>query len=408
MEAGIRARGHWHAGVLLLVLLLTAASVVAGERVGRAIDFLLEAQLEDGLFRYRHDFIDGRDSRRNNIVRQAGAAYALGEYLDGGSDPRVEAALRRALAALDRRSIPWRDGRLVSLDGTTAGAKTGATALALLALLQGGLTGPEMQRRLDAWLRGLLALQRADGGFRSRPGVERASPYSDGEAWLALASYHRRHPLDDRVALALQQADRGLMERYRRNPGIGFFHWGVMAAAVRYHTTGEARFRRFAADQMRFFLDSLRPRVNPRSNSCYSVEGLVAGAGVLAAGGDDELLDRVRERVAAEMEKNLALQLRPGQDRIVFGQGRYLVAPELPRYRGGFLDGAHRPQLRIDSTQHCLSALLKLERGGIPGRRGAPASSPVRGIPEPTAALQHLPGGVGEHAMAVDDHAELP
>ena len=349
---------------------LAAAMETVPERIRLAVDFLQASQLPSGLFRYQHDLVSGRDSRKDNIVRQAGTAYALAEYQRVAPEPEVRQVLLRALDAFDRNAVDWKHGRLLTGDGKLAGAKVGATALAMLALMLGGDgigDTVQGQRRLDAWLRGILALQRTDGGFESRPGSGRTSAYSNGEVWLALAYYHRAFPLDERVVLALQRADARFLGFYGRQPEIGFFHWGVMAAAIRYATTGDQRFRDFVAAQIEAFLTRLRPRPNPRSNSCYSVEGLAGAAAVLAPEtGQGALATRLRARLRQEMEKNLALQILPGQRRIDLGPGRYLVAPEIPRFQGGFLNGARRPQLRIDATQHCLSAMLKLWRSRFP------------------------------------------
>ena len=53
------------------------------------------------------------------------------------------------------------------------------------------------------------------------------------------------------------------------------------------------------------------------------------------------------------------LQILPEQRRIQFGPKRYLQAPEIADHAGAFLNGLYRPQVRVDATQHCLSAMLK-------------------------------------------------
>jgi len=356
--------------VLLCLSLVQFTSAAVGEEaepgIQLAVEFLLAAQLESGFFRYQHDLLSGRDSKQDNIVRQAGAAYALGELLQDSFQPRVREALLKALKAFYRTSIEWQGGRLLTRSDAAGQAKAGATALAMLATMMGGhgISDTALgQRWLEAWLRGVLVLQMPDGDFESHPGSGRASPYSNGEVWLALAYYNRAYPLDERVVIALQRADARFLDVYGRRPEIGFFHWGVMAAAIRFEATGDARFQRFVSDQIRAFLTRLRPRVNPRSNSCYSVEGLISGAAVLdSKAADGALLRQVIDRVRREMAKNRKLQILPGQPQIQFADGRYLVAPEIPGYQGGFLNGAYRPQLRIDATQHCLSAMLKVRQ----------------------------------------------
>jgi len=101
------------------------------------------------------------------------------------------------------------------------------------------------------------------------------------------------------------------------------------------------------------------------------VEGLLAGAEVIAVSGRyQELYEKTMLRVKQEMDNNLRLQIRPGQKYIQMGPGRYLAAPEISDYAGAFLNGLHRPQVRIDATQHCLSAMVKM-RLHLPGRGDA-------------------------------------
>ena len=352
---------------LILVSTLILPGALRGEdasaltRVQRAADYLLRAQLGNGLFRYEHDFLSGRDSRKNNIVRQAGTTYALAEYLARLPGEGAAAALKRAQHALAAKSISWGDGSLVTVGGRLDKAKAGATALALLSLLmQPERPQTAAQDLADAWLRGLLALQMSNGGFASRPDSTKQSPYSNGEIWLALARYNLHYPQQVAAAEALRRADDFMMRFYAAQPHIGFFHWGVMAASVRYASTKEPRFVDFIVQQVELFLDQLRPEVKVEANSCYSIEGLLDGAAAIGAhGGHPELHARIMVRVQREMAKNRRLQISPGQRQIVFGDDRTLTAPEIADYSGAFLNGRYRPQVRIDATQHCLSAMVK-------------------------------------------------
>ena len=217
-----------------------------------------------------------------------------------------------------------------------------------------------LARQIDGWLNGLLALQMPDGGFEAKPGSGTQSPYSNGEIWLVLAHYVERYPDHVAARAALQRADRRFIEFYGANPDIGFFHWGVMAASKRYLATGDERFARFAAAQIDDYIHRMRPEVKEHANSCYAVEGMLAGVAALSRHGGYARLERaLRERSRAEMEKNRRLQILPGQRRIQFGPQRYLQAPEIADHAGAFLNGLYRPQVRVDATQHCLSAMLK-------------------------------------------------
>ncbi|NBQ85370.1 MAG: hypothetical protein EBU03_04530, partial [Methylophilaceae bacterium] len=74
------------------------------------------------------------------------------------------------------------------------------------------------------------------------------------------------------------------------------------------------------------------------------------------------LATRLLTRVRQEMTKNIAMQITPDQKSLTLIGGRTLIAPEITRYAGAFINGLDRPQIRIDFTQHCLSAMIKSER----------------------------------------------
>ncbi len=151
-----------------------------------------------------------------------------------------------------------------------------------------------------------------------------------------------------------------MIDRYSRKPSVQFTHWGLMAGSIRHQTDGDPRFLDFLAELSDAFLTSLRPTVKPNSNSCYSVEGLAVAATVLSkAAVNADLVGRIVERVEQELTKSFAIQVLPGETRIELAPGRYLSAPDIGDFAGAFLNGRLKPQTRIDSTQHCLSAIMK-------------------------------------------------
>lgn len=363
----MKNRAHvvcWLFAGILLSCLAVADSL--DHRMDLAVRHLVGAQLDSGYFRYEYDFIKGRNSSKNNIVRQAGTAFALAEYHAAHPGEKLaKQSVERALEAFRSRSIAWGTGQLIAPDGSILKAKAGATALALLSLLlvAGDQPTGQQQRLIDLWLQGLLALQTVEGGFESKPGSGVESPYSNGEIWLVLAHMAERFPNDQHWQSALQRADRYFIEFYSKNPNIGFFHWGVMAASQRYETTGDSRFARFAAAQIHDYITRMRPEINLDSNSCYAVEGLLAGVQAFDRHmGFPTIRDMVMQRAAAEMEKNLGLQIGESQTRLYFDRDRYLAAADISRQAGAFLNGRYRPRVRIDATQHCLSAMLKMRR----------------------------------------------
>ena len=329
--------------------------------------YLTNAQTRDGLFRYEFNFLSSGYSRTVNVERQAGAGFGLAEYFLYSKDESTRDAVLASIEAYSAMSAPWQNGKLVTTDGDLNEARAGATALALLTELlyqeaSGDQRGKEIRK---SWVLGLLALYRQGRGFAERPGANTESSSYNGEGWLALAYYDFLFPDDVFVSSVLDRLDEYLMRTSDERPNTRIFHWGVMAAAKRYEATGDKKFAEFVARQATAFLDKLRSRVRRHINSCASVEGLMAAAALLeSAGIEKRLRSRVVKRAAEEMEKNIGFQIVPGQDQVMLGDERYLYSEEISKFAGAFLNGLYRPQVRIDYTQHCLSAMIKYRKFG--------------------------------------------
>lgn len=389
-----------------------AASADDIDRIRRAVDHLVGSQLPSGLFAYDFNFLanKGEDMATLTLAmaaREAGAAYGLGEYYLQFGDARMQAPIAAMLARLDAMSIPigksglqaaveWTglpglpfgrsrlrrtldragllyqrvgDGRLVSADGGYRTAWAGTTALALLAELHyfraSGDDRFAEQRR--GWLAGLKALYLPRHGFRETAVTLDESSFANGEAWLAIASHHDTFPDDADTADLLLALDNYFLNDYDEATSNGFHHWGAIATQLRFAATGDPRFADFIRRTTRRVLDRPLQTAERRANTCARMEGLISAAATLIANGegDSDLVRRLRGRIAAEMDKNRALQIRAGQTRLDFGGGVFLESPKLPDYAGAFLAGLDDLYVRTDTSQHCISALTKLQRFAI-------------------------------------------
>jgi hypothetical protein len=381
------------------------AGVSDAERVRRAVAYTVASQRPTGLFAYDFDVPSAEPTGQDNLVRQAGTLFVLGEFLLEERDARVEAALRTGLEAMGSLSLPIArsagqelleavgvfslrygrverqldrlgllyaregPGRVVAAGGDYERALTGTTALALLAALEyERATGDARFAGLrDAWTEGLLVLQLPAGrGVRMRPTTLETSPYFDGETWLAFAAHRDAFAEHAGVGPALEALERVLMERFAAEPASQFFHWGAMASARRYRATGEVRFADFAAQQASWFLGAVPFERGRHQTTCSQVEGLASVAATLADRPEHEaLLARVRDRARRELERNRRLQVEPGQERLDLAGGGVLLAPVLAEHAGAFLAGPYRAYFRTDLNQHCISAFLKARRVGL-------------------------------------------
>lgn len=402
-------------GLLLVVALLGAPHAYAADEdtpAWFAARQLMGAQQPSGQFVFDYDFLLGGGrpgteldvGRLEYITREAAAAYGLSRYFLYDRHPDIGRTLKSFLGNVRELSLPiskapgqsvleaigilslpigrdriaatlqWLnilyhptgEGRLVSYDRSYETAWGGATALSLLAELQffHASGDPQFAALRQAWLQGLLVLYDTGKGFRRLPGSIDENALSNGEIWLALAYYTHLFP-DDRVTSALvARLDDYMINTYSARPNAGFYSWGTSAAVQRLETTSDTKFRTFIGRITRVYLGNTSLLPSAGANSCAAIEGLAAALRVLSSeeSPDQNFIVRLRQYVDSEMDKNLLLQIRKGQTRVELGNGAYLYAPSLADHAGAFLAAAQEPYVRIDFTEHCIAALLELDK----------------------------------------------
>lgn len=355
-------------GPVVVLVCLSGSAVAAGldrteleHRAEAAARHLVAVETVEGRFFYEFDFLLSRFTADDNIVRQAGAGFILNQFLYESGKPAFIEPAARTIAYYAAKSVPHGDGQIISEDGTLAGGRAGALALALLAeLYHTRATGTDFRPdlRLD-WLQGIAAQQLANGGIAQRPGDSSEDSYATGETWLALAHYLDLFPGTAEAEAVLVPLEALVMEKYLATPDRMFAHWGMMAAAQRFATTGDVRYREFIERLARAFIREMVPVTSPTANACAILEGLGAAAGAVANGGDPALAKELRARLDHDLPISRALQIEALQTQVSFGTDRFYQDPKLANFVGAFRNGYYILRTRIDFTQHCLSALLR-------------------------------------------------
>ncbi|MDR1379657.1 MAG: thioredoxin family protein [Synergistaceae bacterium] len=328
-----------------------ATNIGLDERIEMAFTHTLQTQKKDGSFEYALDYRTGGFSLFNHIVRQASAAYGLGEYLRVTGDERARKPLEKTLAFLLRDSTPFNGGLLVSSSPPHPKSPSGATALALIGALRYKASGGELSDgQIEKWLKGLSGLYIEGAGFRTVPATDEESPYYNGETWLALAEYLEAFPHDREIARLVEKVDAYMMERYAREFDGAFFHWGMMALSARYRQTRCKKFLDFGLAQYAKYLDA-------EENPTTFTEGVTQFYSVLP---DRAAKDEVRKKLFF-IAKNL-FKVQQISSKLPDGSS---VSPRAERYIGGFLLEPSGTRTRIDMTQHGLMGLLRLRAYGI-------------------------------------------
>lgn len=417
--AGLRSLRTFLNGAIAAVSLLLIPIIGHPARAESSLDLpatmqqtvrsMLHSQLESGLFPYGFDFETGKELESgeissSNLIRQAGTASSLADYLLTHPNPAVASSVQKALSFFVARSLPiespaiyaWLNGsRVLSLpfgqrtlqralnaagwlyrpagpgivispDATYKRATTGILSLVLLTEIRyAQATGDQtFAGQREGWLSALRDL-RIDGvGFRGNPESLEGSDYYNGEAWFALATYARLHPNASELEPFLTKLDDDLMKRYAGYHSRGFYHWGALAAAERYAATRNPKFLKYLKQQTDLYFDHLG-QYGRNANLCSEMEGLSATLTTLknAGEGGTHRASEIREWLLGETQKLKSLQIQPGQIALLREDGTVLHSPQLREYVGHFRWGLFRPEFRIDASQHCLSAMLLMQRG---------------------------------------------
>jgi hypothetical protein len=361
--------------------------LAAAEAAGR---HLVHAVGTDGRFVYEYDPVRNRVVPDYNILRHAGATYAMLELYDVTRSAALLEAATRALGYLRRRIEPCgpSDGERCLTEGGVA--KLGGNGLALVALAEHArVTGerrhlPEMQ----GLARRVQALQRPDGRFvshkvdlRSGAASSFVSGYYPGEAILGLLRLHALAPSPDLVESAARGA------QYLTNVRDGHVdlarlphdHWLLYALAELDRLRPDAGFDVSAGRIVRSMLDAQRtldergccrtvvggfvaapphwvgtfytpPRSTPLATRG---EGLAAAHELVWRRGRTEDAARLRAGMLAAVGFGIRTQVGPEE-------AMYMPRPE--RVVGAFRESLLSHRIRIDYAQHNVSALLGLRR----------------------------------------------
>ncbi|WP_283179164.1 hypothetical protein [Gemmobacter sp. 24YEA27] len=333
----------------------------------------------DGRMTYKYWPSRGAESKADNTIRQFMATVALGRIaMRSGSAADASGAQASLAYNLDRFYAEEDGLGMIIFEGK---AKLGAMALAALAILEfreAGLIEPAgYEVPFAALCAGLFHLWQEDGAFRTflkPPDRNDNQNFYPGEALLFLATLHRK-TRDPDLARRCMASFRYYRDWHLADPNPAFVPWHSQACVMLWEDLGASELAEFVfsrndwilqmqqwggrlhPDFQGRFYNPDRPDFGPPHASSTGVymEGL-ADAWRLA----QRLGDAARaERYATALRRGLrAIRQLQFRDRRV--DGFYISRPEA--VMGGLRTEAYNNEIRVDNVQHCLMALLKLER----------------------------------------------
>lgn len=340
--------------------------------------FLLAHQKPAGNFDYEYDFETKQLSEDDNEVRQAGALWGLTLVHARSPSPELAAGIEKGLAFFDGISRRARGGRRCLAYAGAAQGGTGTIALVALAYIDYLRARPadmdderfaRHRVRLGEYLKQLEKSVRQDGLFYGQVETKSCapqgepSPYADGEALLALTKAAKYLDFSELMPTVLRVADAGkklnidaaLAEDADSNTTKGYYQWSSMAFYELATTSGLAGARAYGDTVLELadWMIDVHNTLWRLKNTGYAYEGIVMAYALAAARHDTARVAKLRCVIDVGMSRLVSWQVAgplasPFAQR---GQGD-------PLARGGVMNDARDPALRIDVTQHHAHATL--------------------------------------------------
>ena len=358
---------------------------VTPEALALSARYLARACGPDGRFVYRVNLDpEVKPKPRYNLLRHAGAMYALAMYDQWRRDGPCREALARAGRFLRERCIEpvdggpdmvavWSRPEMTGQPKKPVQAKLGGSGLGLVALLgleavEPGATPRELLHGLGRFL---VYMQKEDGGFYSKFIPSRdgrydkwTSLYYPGEAALGLTVLYEADPSPrwcDAAARAL-----GFLARSREGQeGVPADHWALIATTrlVPVHDCADSILRHAVQVCESIMREQLPDggfaedgRVTPTATR---LEGLLAAL-EFVPDEQQELRARITSSVHRGMGFLVKSQVREGEFAGGFPRAMARLPVGDPRHTRSF--NRRATEVRIDYVQHALCAMIQYVR----------------------------------------------
>jgi len=343
--------------------------------IKNGVAWLVEAQEGTGHFAYEYLPYSDEYKYGDNIVRQAGALYALTEVArrDAVGDMHRSAAIEEAVVFFENASLAHTyEGKEVRCLARNKDSKTcilGATALALAGVLGYVESDPAKastyEHLIEGYISFIMASKKEAAGFRDQYRIgtgfvgDKESSFSNGEALLALVRYYQYSPD--------QEVKRIIDETFSYLEVIPFdtplYLWAMAALKDMHALWPSEKYTTYGEKFTAWRMGSLYRSHGTTRNYCASTEGLASAYTLIEDSASKEVLERLRTEIDFWNLKNVDLQITSNdlyrlatrEDGTIFLE----FVQNLNKSRGGFLTAENELTQRIDFTQHCVSTYVQ-------------------------------------------------
>jgi uncharacterized protein YyaL (SSP411 family) len=336
--------------------------------VKNGADFIVNMQEKTGRYQYWYDPVKDVYSpkHKDNFLRQAGTSYAMMLVYEATGDSTYLKSAKKSLQHLMKFKKDLRKDK--SYFFFNRKAKLGGIALPLLTMnkLYNLCNDSAYVDDMEKLAKMIIHLQqyygngkfkstyvyRGDYEYEKHSGWE--SSIYPGEAMLAMALMYKNFGKEE-----YKKCFDDAFEYYAKNGNwkmTGFVPWALTAFAEMYFVTKNQEYADFTFEMCDFGLtwQNLDPKYNvygsiyplPDVFTSTTFEGIGDAIKVAEISGNQDLAKKYKQRSLIAYHWILKLQYHEGHD--------------VPKDAiGGFRKNFYRPKIRIDNTQHAISAMTK-------------------------------------------------
>ncbi len=343
-------------------------------------NWLLRQIQEDGRMTYKYFPSRGQESSANNLIRQFMATLSLIRYAKFTNRPDCWILAGHNLN-YNLKKFYRREGEIgaVEYEGKI---KLGAVSLAALAILEYSERDGKIKidrdyaEIFDRLCKCIDLLWQPDGSFRTfyQPGDRNDNQnFYPGEALLFWASLYQKNR-DPNLLEKCYKSFNYYRNWHRNNPNPAFIPWHTQAYTLLYNATKDSQFLEFIwemndwllsmqewngakyQDLQGRFYNRDRPEYGPPHASSTGVylEGLADAYQLAIQTGDRDRASIYKEVIWRGIRSIRQLQFRDDID--------LFYISKRSRVHGAIRTTVYDNTIRVDNVQHCLMALLKIER----------------------------------------------
>ena len=343
------------------------------EIIDGSIQWLTRAQERSGHFKYEYAPYEDIYIQDDNIVRQAGALYALGEiaHRDTKGVYDLKTTMRRSIRYFESLSeegeYNGKKFRCITDGSGNHVCKLGATSLALAGILGfvEGYPGYERtyQPLISDYVNFILAMKTETKGFRNLFNTaktnqsDKESSFSNGEALLALVRYHQSHP-DKRIKAVIDDTFEYLESEVPFDTAL--YLWAMAALKDLHQEDQREEYFKYVKAYTDWRIQSVSHLQNTSHNLCAYIEGIISAYSILASELNEPELMKYENEIDRWLSKSSQLQLgTQNKVRYTGETPSFIKIKDMEQALGGFLTGQSELTQRIDFTQHCVTSYVQ-------------------------------------------------